>query len=823
MIHIETCGNKIDSIEVRISYRIIELFSAGLYSSPNKAFEELVCNSYDAAANTVAVYVPPDLSIDNAFIWVCDNGESMDEQELKDLWKIGASSKRDPSRNTNRLQIGKFGIGKLSTYILTNKLTYICKKNNRFLATTMNYESISGDNESLTLDEREIQEQEAQKVLEPYLTEAKKDLIPFKLFGDTAAETWTFSILTGLKPKAYEIKEGRLKWILRTALPLNPGFKLFYNGSEIESSKITRPIKRTWILGKEDDTAESLGYATTRTDGDKSYIDFENLKEVSGKIELFEDSLLDLTKSGNLGRSHGIFLMVRGRLVNLDDPLLGMEAFSHGVFNRSRIVIHADELDDNLTSTRESIRDSRPFIQLKEYLKKKFNNEIRKYYFEEQEKEEKEQSISYRLSQTSLTISKRPLYIFAKKFYDDKISNPFLIEKPPLENKSELLKELEEDLIGEETIIKDVEWSILSSGDPIAKLDLTTGCLKINLLHPFIANYNDAYKSKLPVKFIAVTEVLTEAHLYELDLDESIVNSVMRRRDNTLRELSLSDRLGSPAVAQMLKDSLSDETGLEEAVYRSFLTLGFEATKIGGNGKPDGVADAILGFSQSDKSENYKLTYDAKSTTKKKIQANTTHLATIKKHQGDYDADFSVVVSVDFAGADDPTSTISAISKQQKVTVMKAADLMRLLLLSAPKQIGLKKIKSLFETCHTPLEVTQWIDEIAGEDVQIGPIKELMEIIYDLQKNDTEPPEIAAVRTILNKSLSENYSKGYLKNLIESLNVLIPGFISVEGDKVGIQGHPDKILEVINNATNSTPNEFQQLYLDAYSLNKAES
>lgn len=39
-------GKKIDDIEVSISYKIIELFSAGLYSSPNKAFEELICNSY---------------------------------------------------------------------------------------------------------------------------------------------------------------------------------------------------------------------------------------------------------------------------------------------------------------------------------------------------------------------------------------------------------------------------------------------------------------------------------------------------------------------------------------------------------------------------------------------------------------------------------------------------------------------------------------------------------------------------------------------------------------------------------------------------------
>ncbi len=71
------------------------------------------------------------------------------------------------------------------------------------------------------------------------------------------------------------------------------------------------------------------------------YVDFPHLKNVHGICELFEDSLVE-GKSSELGRSHGIFLMVRNRLINLDDPLLGMDAFSHGAFNRTRITIYAD-------------------------------------------------------------------------------------------------------------------------------------------------------------------------------------------------------------------------------------------------------------------------------------------------------------------------------------------------------------------------------------------------------------------------------------------------------------------------------------------------
>ena len=87
MDNFENIGKKVGDIPVSISYNIIELFSGGLYSSPNKAFEELICNAYDAFATKVAVYVPSDKSSSEAMLWVCDNGKSMDSDELKMLWK----------------------------------------------------------------------------------------------------------------------------------------------------------------------------------------------------------------------------------------------------------------------------------------------------------------------------------------------------------------------------------------------------------------------------------------------------------------------------------------------------------------------------------------------------------------------------------------------------------------------------------------------------------------------------------------------------------------------------------------------------------------
>ena len=124
-----TAGNETEKIDVRLSYRIVSLFSEGLYASPNKAIEELVANSFDAGARRVAVFLPADFHEQGATIAVLDDGEGMDAGGLKQHWLIGKSLKRDllTKLPLGRQQIGKFGIGKLATYVLANRLTHISK------------------------------------------------------------------------------------------------------------------------------------------------------------------------------------------------------------------------------------------------------------------------------------------------------------------------------------------------------------------------------------------------------------------------------------------------------------------------------------------------------------------------------------------------------------------------------------------------------------------------------------------------------------------------------------------------------------------------
>src|SRR5215475_2566094 len=106
-----TAGTEAEKIDVRLSYRIVRLFSEGLYASPNKAIEELVANSFDAGAQRVLVLLSPNLHDQNSTITIVDDGEGMDVAGLKEHWLIGISNKRRLTElPRGRQQIGKFGI-----------------------------------------------------------------------------------------------------------------------------------------------------------------------------------------------------------------------------------------------------------------------------------------------------------------------------------------------------------------------------------------------------------------------------------------------------------------------------------------------------------------------------------------------------------------------------------------------------------------------------------------------------------------------------------------------------------------------------------------
>lgn len=499
-VDLYTSGHRTDTIDVRISNRIIELFSEGLYKSPTKAVEELVSNAFDAGAHNVHVALSKKLNVSGSSIAVIDDGMGMGPADLKRHWFVGASNKRDRkyAAPLGRAPIGKFGIGKLATYVLAERLTHVTRQGSSFYAVTMNYADIPGGDELLPeknetdrvkLPLRTLTESDAKEMLKPWNDGT------IKLFGPGAAKNWTCAIMTVLRPMAGDLRIGRLRWVLATAMPLRDDFAIFLDGESITPSKEKGRLQR-WVLGKE---VKRLPHVPLTVTVDKSVsassLDHYGLKndevgDVHGYFEIYND-LLTTGKSKDIERSYGFFVYVNGRLINVDDEYFGIDSnlLKHGAFARFRMVAHINSLDDELRSTREDVREGTPYSTARRILQDCFN--IARVELEHRsERDSGGPALSERFSATSATLTAQPIVaLVAKAMKGD--ARPRLTRYPTNlsgKRRDDFLADLES-RIGETTFFREVKLEELAYERGICEYDAESGNLVINASHPICCEF----------------------------------------------------------------------------------------------------------------------------------------------------------------------------------------------------------------------------------------------------------------------------------------------------------------------------------------------
>lgn len=622
-VDLETIGQQVDTISVQFSYNIIELFSGHLYSSPIKAIEELVANSYDAFSSQCIVSVPD--RIEGQRVWVWDDGDSMDLQGLKDLWLIAGTNKRIPKEENRaekrgRLPIGKFGIGKLASYVLGQRITHICKKNVEYLAVTMDYGRFCKGTQyqQVPLSARKLSEQEVLAVV-PFAAKTLMDKFGIDI-TQQKYDHWTLVVVDVLKEK---LDYGRLGWVLSTALPLRPDFKLFLNDKEIISSKIKIPKIREWQIGNDDPVAKKHGY-TTGLDKKKPlpynyFVKIPPYGNLSGTIEIFKDAI-DEGKATRIGHSNGFFVMVRGRLINEEDNLFEITGLPFLGFKNIRVVVYADFLDDFLTASREEISDVNAKKILQDYLRDIYND-ARSSIEKEYEKEVKEVTIEDHLKNLPGTLLTYPLRQAIEKINSEQQTGYSIVAEP-----------------GKKPVatIEKVELTETSVEGPLATL--REGKIYINANHPFYRDYAD-YPG---VRKLMVAEVLLEAYMVDAGINSDQTREVLSRRDQLLRTLASKFPENALAVAESIRASVTLQEELEIACVDGFTILGFEATHIGGKGKPDGIAVAPLGVQKSGP-RGYTVSIDAKSTQHEGVKSGNIGFATVANHRDEFHAQYAVV------------------------------------------------------------------------------------------------------------------------------------------------------------------------------------
>ncbi|WP_426572200.1 ATP-binding protein [Aquihabitans sp. McL0605] len=589
-------GAPAGDITVTLSNELVHLLSEQMYQSPLKAIEELVVNSYDADARQcrLSIPLPP---ADRPYLLVYDDGVGMTPDGLKDLWQIGRSNKRSEeiAKLIGRKQIGKFGIGKLATYSIAHVVTYISKTATGIHAVTMDFRDFAHDAEGgkplgltiRTVSDASLRGDEFKAALASLELEPK-DLID--------AQRWTLAVLEELKPKLGRIQTRGLKWVLSTAMPLKPDFKLFLNNSEVVSHKATfKAVARFGVheLPKARlDSHEATFGTQTRVEGDRIVSDtFPS--GISGEVIITEQSLYG-GKSSDLVRSHGFFVRVRDRLVEEGDPLFGLDPLSYSVFNRFRADIEADDLDGAVTASREGFEASDDIVELQGLLSELFLEARSRWEAEKKKREEDEKRKNEsKRERVDKDLVEDPLAdALSDDPYDDEYDDDvagddewLYLLLPEAAERAQLIEKL---YSGNRTRYTYSEREAGSTG-PVVAFDPADSTFWINVEHPLVQAHDEPNSQPL-LRDLLTSEVLLEVYLRQTGLSPVLISELLARRDSLFRSLADDHLTSVTAIAAQLRDSADDKYDLEINLVIAARAVGFVARHVGGAGNPDGVA-----------------------------------------------------------------------------------------------------------------------------------------------------------------------------------------------------------------------------------------
>lgn len=214
-------GHRLRDLKYQWAIGTLDHFGLAMYSKYPKAIGELVVNGYDADANYVSVSIQP--SQDK--VTIEDNGEGMDEQDIREGYMfIGSAQKRAVSHTPiyHRLPIGNKGIGKLAGFGIAKRIEVRTVKNGKAL-------EFYQDRDELAKAEK------MGKLKEAVLDRASMPLREFDAKGETSGTTVT---LRKLRPECGKIDVDKVMAHLAQELPLGKDFKVIVNSRPCEPKYI---------------------------------------------------------------------------------------------------------------------------------------------------------------------------------------------------------------------------------------------------------------------------------------------------------------------------------------------------------------------------------------------------------------------------------------------------------------------------------------------------------------------------------------------------------------------------------------------------------
>ena len=856
----ETIGVQTATFNVELSTRFLEHFSEQLYSSPQKAFEELISNGWDAGADYVDIRISPDLNNQNATMCVLDNGTSMDAEGLRQLWHIAFSPKKDTPLQNGRQVIGKFGIGKLATYVLANNLTYICKASDGVIRrVTMNYGDIDRQTENaqdrlineLTLDLFEVDEIEVEKALQNvYGGDVIMNLIrngmprPESALGEDefgapkgflerpTSGTWTLVVLSNLKPTGREMKLGVLQRMLEAALPIGSEMAIRLNDELLASSKIDYATIADWIIGPDlgidsielyesDDLPDSafsskakqvapsngsdLGQQRptkiTITSGilPIPYVDLPEVGRVTGRVRLFVDRISG-GKSDERGASNGFHVNVLGRVVNQSDPSFGEKNLSHAAWAKFRLAVRADGLNQFLTTNREQFKERRGLKIFRAFLRKAFNK-ARTFYDSDPNAGLPDGGDI--LVRSLGVLSLNPLRSVVSDALRTQSPLPDLFDETGIPDREEKRKSWRENTAENiKNALGQVKYERCDDNS-FVKFRIADNAIVVNTEHPFVAEHSRTKAEKELLRTIAMVNLLADVYALDIGVQPSMLESIREYRDRLMRFQALQRRQSGTYIAKLLLQTQhdADYRKLETVLSDALRYLGYQVMDLAKPGQPEGIASAYpLPTQTIPTKENPEPSLYSFSFDAKSSKHKTAKTGNI---------DLAAVVAhrtkyrADHALVVAPGFSGDAIQErctQQKVTPMTAHDLGRLLEYTVEYgAIPLTKLREVF-CLYDPIQVETWVSNLEGWlKVQRPLTIDIFLKVLELLRGKI--PDVLPAGTIAYECRRSLGAYGVKEedviSVAKGLSILIPDLVGIDGDKIVVNASAARVAAAV--------------------------
>lgn len=857
----DNIGHESTKIPVELSTRFLEHFSEQLYSSPQKAFEELISNGWDAGADYVDVRISTDLTDKNATMCVLDNGTSMDAEGLRQLWRIAFSPKKDAPVQHGRAVIGKFGIGKLATYVLANKLTYICKASDGVIRrVTMNYGEI--DQQMGAADDRlisqlqltlyEVDESEVKEALEHvYDGSVIFDLIKNRVPSPTddlgedefgapktalsrpSSGTWTLVVLSDLKPTGRELKTGVLRRMLEAALPFGSEMAIKLNGELLKSSKIDLPTMVEWIIGpdlsidsvelneaEESSTAPqavaaTAGGGTPDVDSGKTkitkitvkagatpipHIELPGIGQITGRVRLFVDRISG-GKSEERGASNGFHINVLGRVVNQNDPSFGEENLSHAAWARFRMAVRADGLNEFLTTNREQFRERQELKVFRAFLRKVFNKA--RSFYDSDDKAGLPDGGDV-LVRSLGVLSLNPLRNVVSEALKTQPALPGLFDDTGIEDREEKRKSWSENTAENiKNALDQVKYERIDD-DSFVKFRISDNSIIVNKEHPFVAEHSRTKAEKELVRTIAMVNLLSDVYALDLGVQPSTLENIREYRDRLMRFRALQRRQSGTYIAKLLLQTQhdSDNSKLLEAVLSDALRyLGFNVKDLAKSGEPEGIASAYPTPTYSTPTrENPHPPLYSFSFDAKSSKHEAAKTGNIKL---DGVVEHRKRYKADHALVVAPGFEKGALETrctEQMVTPMKARDLGKLLEYTVEYgAIPVTKLRELFQF-YDPEQVSKWVEDLETELKEKRPLT-IDIFLKALENLKGRVPDVLPAGVIAIEC-RERLDAVSVKDedvlaVARGLSILIPDLVGVTDDKIVVNASAARVAAAV--------------------------